>query len=163
MRSLAFLVLLAACGTPETSQPVAPEPMAEPTPVEPVAAEQGAAKMNVNSATKAELMRIPGMTDRMVSEFEEYRPYVSISQFRREIGKYVDEATVASYEEHVFVPVHPNDSDAATLAQIDGIDMTTAEELVGKRPFESREAFIEAIREHTDAETHEATAKMIVW
>lgn len=37
----------------------------------------------------------------MVRKFEEYRPYVSIQQFRREIGKYVDEAMVAAYEQYV--------------------------------------------------------------
>ena len=27
----------------------------------------------------------------MAHEFEEYRPYVALAQFRREIGKYVDD------------------------------------------------------------------------
>jgi hypothetical protein len=37
----------------------------------------------------------------MAHEFEEYRPYSSIEQFRREIGKYVDEAEVARLEQYV--------------------------------------------------------------
>jgi hypothetical protein len=46
-------------------------------------------------------MTIPGMTARMVHEFEEYRPYTSLQQFRREIGKYVDENEVARLESYV--------------------------------------------------------------
>ena len=31
------------------------------------------------------------MGQRMLHEFKEYRPYKSMEQFRREIGKYVDD------------------------------------------------------------------------
>jgi len=44
---------------------------------------------------------IPGVGGRMAHEFEEYRPYSNIEQFRREIGKYVDEAEVARLEQYV--------------------------------------------------------------
>jgi hypothetical protein len=37
----------------------------------------------------------------MAHEFEEYRPYANIEQFRREIGKYVDEKEVARLEQYV--------------------------------------------------------------
>ncbi len=50
------------------------------------------------------LATIPNFGDRMVREFGEYRPYVSIQQFRKEIGKYVDAAQVAEYEKYVYVP-----------------------------------------------------------
>ena len=46
------------------------------------------------------IMLIPGMSGRMVHEFEEYRPYTSLEQFRREIGKYVDEEEVARLEQY---------------------------------------------------------------
>lgn len=57
--------------------------------------------INLNTATDAELMTIPGMGPRMLREFKEYRPYTSIEQFRREIGKYVDKAEVARFEQYV--------------------------------------------------------------
>ncbi len=41
------------------------------------------------------------MTSKMVHEFEEYRPYSSMEQFRREIGKYVDDDEVARLESYV--------------------------------------------------------------
>ena len=53
-------------------------------------------------------MLIPGMNNRMTHEFEEYRPYTSLEQFRREIGKYVDEDEVARLEQYVFVPLNLN-------------------------------------------------------
>ena len=37
----------------------------------------------------------------MAHEFEEYRPYTSMEQFRREIGKYVNEDEVARLERYV--------------------------------------------------------------
>ncbi|HKR08210.1 MAG TPA: helix-hairpin-helix domain-containing protein [Gemmatimonadaceae bacterium] len=59
--------------------------------------------INLNTATDAELMTIPGMGPRMLHEFKEYRPYTSIEQFRREIGKYVDKAEVARFEQYVTI------------------------------------------------------------
>lgn len=50
--------------------------------------------INLNTATRNDILLIPGVGDRMAHEFEEYRPYASIEQFRREIGKYVDEDEV---------------------------------------------------------------------
>jgi hypothetical protein len=40
----------------------------------------------------------------MAHEFEEYRPWTSVEQFRREIGKYVDKAEVARLEQYVSIP-----------------------------------------------------------
>ena len=57
--------------------------------------------VNLNSATREEIALIPGMTDRMVHEFEEYRPYDDMAEFDREIGKYVDEAEVARFHNYV--------------------------------------------------------------
>ena len=50
--------------------------------------------INLNTASDQEMMLIPGVGDRMVREFKEYRPWTSEAQFRREIGKYVDENEV---------------------------------------------------------------------
>ena len=59
------------------------------------------ARLDLNSASEAEILLIPGVGDRMAHEFEEYRPYIAIEQFRREIGKYVDEDEVARLEQYV--------------------------------------------------------------
>jgi DNA uptake protein ComE-like DNA-binding protein len=57
--------------------------------------------IDLNTATKEEIELIPGVGPRMRHEFEEYRPYTSMEQFRREIGKYVDAAEVARLERYV--------------------------------------------------------------
>jgi DNA uptake protein ComE-like DNA-binding protein len=147
--TLLLLVTLTACEpAPETT----PEETAadtstamlddEPAPAEPVE------KLNLNTATGEEFRTIPDVGDRMVHEFEEYRPYVSIQQFRQEIGKYVDEAQVAAYEAYVYVPIDRNESDAVTLQQIPGLTAAAAEELITGRPYDSNEAFLEKLGDY---------------
>jgi DNA uptake protein ComE-like DNA-binding protein len=60
--------------------------------------------IDLNKAADAEILLIPGVGNRMLREFKEYRPYTSIEQFRREIGKYVDDAEVARLELYVATP-----------------------------------------------------------
>jgi DNA uptake protein ComE-like DNA-binding protein len=58
-------------------------------------------RINLNTASDEEIMKIPGMGKRMLHEFKEYRPYKSIEVFRREIGKYVSKEEVARFERYV--------------------------------------------------------------
>lgn len=51
--------------------------------------------LNLNTASEADFMTIPGVGKRMAHEFEEYRPWKSQQQFQKEIGKYVNEKEVA--------------------------------------------------------------------
>jgi DNA uptake protein ComE-like DNA-binding protein len=51
--------------------------------------------VNLNTAAESDILLIPGVGNKMAHEFEEYRPYSSIEQFRREMGKYVDQEEVA--------------------------------------------------------------------
>ena len=57
--------------------------------------------IDLNKASREEIMLIPGMTRRMAHEFEEYRPYASLAQFDKEIGKYVDAAEVSRLRSYV--------------------------------------------------------------
>ena len=59
--------------------------------------------IDLNSASDAEILLIPGIGSRMLHEFKEYRPYTSMEQFRREIGKYVDREEVARLEKYVSI------------------------------------------------------------
>ena len=59
--------------------------------------------IDLNTASDAEILLIPGVGDRMLHEFKEYRPYDGIERFRREIGKYVDSTEVARFERYVRV------------------------------------------------------------
>ena len=115
---------------------------------------QGAtAKLNLNTASRDEfLAKVPNLGDRMVHEFEEYRPYKSIQQFRREMLKYVPQAKIDEYERYVFVPVDENAADAATLQQLPGLDEKEAAELAAGRPYASREAFVAKLAEKVSPE-----------
>jgi DNA uptake protein ComE-like DNA-binding protein len=59
--------------------------------------------IDLNAASKEEILLIPGVGPRMQHEFEEYRPYRSIERFRREIGKYVSPQEVARLERYVTI------------------------------------------------------------
>ena len=111
------------------------------------------AKLNLNTVTGDELLgTIPGFGNRMVREFQEYRPYISIQQFRQEIGKYVDDAQIAEYEKYVYVPISINDSDSATLQQIPGLDSTEADSVMASRPYASTDAFLAKLSEFVSAD-----------
>jgi DNA uptake protein ComE-like DNA-binding protein len=102
-----------------------------------------AAKLNLNTVTEDQLMStIPGFSARMVREFMEYRPYISIQQFRKEIGKYVDVDQVATYEQYVYVPIDVDQADAATLQQLPGVDAGIADQLIAGRPYGSSQPFL---------------------
>lgn len=57
--------------------------------------------IKLNTATDAEILTIPGLGQRMLHEFKEYRPYKSMEHFRREIGKYVSKQEVSRLERYV--------------------------------------------------------------
>ena len=59
--------------------------------------------INLNTASDADILTIPGVGKRMLHEFKEYRPYDNIEKFRREIGKYVDKNEVARLERYVTI------------------------------------------------------------
>lgn len=127
-----FLFMLVACNGTTTPSTDSTGPTANPP----------AQKLNLNEASDDEFLTIPDVGNRMVREFKEYRPYVSIAQFRREIGKYVSEEQVAAYEQYVFVPIDINHSDAETVMQLPGVDVTIADNLITARPYASTDDFL---------------------
>jgi DNA uptake protein ComE-like DNA-binding protein len=107
-------------------------------------------QIDLNSASESEVMLIPGMSQRMAHEFEEYRPYASLEQFRREIGKYVDEEEVARLEQYVFIPLRLNDAAEADLMTIPGMSKRMAHEFEEYRPYTSLEQFRREIGKYVD-------------
>jgi DNA uptake protein ComE-like DNA-binding protein len=53
--------------------------------------------LNLNTATEADFMTIPGAGKRFAHEFQEYRPWKSQAQFEKEIGKYTNEKEVRRF------------------------------------------------------------------
>jgi DNA uptake protein ComE-like DNA-binding protein len=114
--SLSALIAVGACtsksGTPadttaavDTTAAAATTTASTTTTATSSTAASGAAivPININTATDAEILKIPGVGPRMLHEFKEYRPWTSIAQFRREIGKYVDKAEVARLEQYIVI------------------------------------------------------------
>jgi hypothetical protein len=59
--------------------------------------------IDLNTASDADILTIPGSGPRLLREFKEYRPYKSMEQFRREMGKYWDAKEVARLERYVAI------------------------------------------------------------
>ena len=59
--------------------------------------------VNLNTATDADILSIPGAGPRMVREFKEYRPWKTKEQFEKEIGKYVGQKEVARLWRYVVI------------------------------------------------------------
>ena len=57
--------------------------------------------IDLNTASREEMLLVPGVGEKLAHEFEEYRPYRAMAQFRREIGKYVSDEEVARLERYV--------------------------------------------------------------
>ncbi|MGQ0766121.1 MAG: hypothetical protein ACT4OZ_10690 [Gemmatimonadota bacterium] len=91
--------------------------------------------INLNTASKEEMLMVPGVGERMLREFEEYRPYRSLAQFNREIGKYVNAAELARLESHVFVPLNINTAADADLLTIPGLGNRMLREFKEYRPY----------------------------
>lgn len=105
---------------------------------------------NLNTTAEDDFKMIPGVGDRMAHEFEEYRPYQSIAQFRKEIGKYVDEEEVARYENYVFVPVELNSASEEDIKALPGVGDRMAHEFEEYRPYENIEQFRKEIGKYVD-------------
>lgn len=108
------------------------------------------APINLNSASEEEMLLIPGMNGRMAHEFDEYRPYTSLEQFRREIGKYVDDAEVARLEQYVFVPLDLNSATEEDFASIPGVGSRMVHEFLEYRPYSDMEQFRREIGKYVD-------------
>lgn len=86
---------------------------------------------NLNAASDEQFLTVPGVGDKMLREFNEYKPYTNLAHFVREIGKYVDEQTINGYLDYVFVPVDPANVDADSLLQLPGMDEEKAATIAG--------------------------------
>lgn len=106
--------------------------------------------LNLNSASGDEIMLIPGMNNRMTHEFEEYRPYTSLDQFRREIGKYVDEDEVARLEQYVFIPLNLNSATRDDFATVPGASNRMVREFLEYQPYSDMDHFRREIGKYVD-------------
>lgn len=106
--------------------------------------------LNLNTASEEEFLMIPGVGEKMAHEFAEYRPYRKIAQFRREMGKYVDDEEIARYEQYVFVPVALNSATDEEILAIPGVGDRMLHEFKEYRPYRSMEQFRREIGKYVD-------------
>jgi DNA uptake protein ComE-like DNA-binding protein len=107
--------------------------------------------INLNTATAAEIMLIPGAGKRMAHEFEEYRPWKSYAQFDKEIGKYVDAKEVARLAQYTFIPLNLNTATEADFMTIPGAGKRMAHEFEEYRPWKTQAQFEKEIGKYVDA------------
>ena len=106
--------------------------------------------INLNTVSDEELGLVPGISRKMKHEFEEYRPYASIKQFQREIGKYVDDKEVARFEQYVFVPMDLNSASSDNFRSIPGMSRKMVHEFEEYRPYTSMQQFRNEIGKYVD-------------
>jgi DNA uptake protein ComE-like DNA-binding protein len=106
--------------------------------------------LNLNTASEAEILLIPGLGRRMAHEFEEYRPYKSYAQFRKEIGKYVDEKEVARLEQFTFIPIDLNSASDEDILTIPGLGRRMLHEFKEYRPYKNIEQFRKEIGKYVN-------------
>ena len=97
--------------------------------------------INLNTAPREEILMIPGLGPRMLREFLEYRPYKTLAQFQKEMGKYVDAKEVARLEQYVFVPIPLNTASDAEITSIPGLGPRMLREFKEYRPYRNIEQF----------------------
>ena len=108
--------------------------------------------INLNSASREEILLIPGVGNRMLREFLEYRPYAALAVFHREIDKYVDDAELARLEQYVFVPLDLNKASDADLLTIPGLGNRMLRVLKEYRPYDGIERFRREIGKYVSKE-----------
>ena len=106
--------------------------------------------INLNDVTTEEILLIPGVGDRMAHEFEEYRPYVDMAEFRREIGKYVDEDEVERLARYVYVPIDLNAATREEIMAVPGMTERMAHEFEEYRPYTDLDQFRREIGKYVD-------------
>ena len=97
--------------------------------------------VNLNTATREEILLIPGAGNRMAREFPEYRPWKTWAQFDKEIGKYVGQAETDRLKQYVFIPVNLNTATDEDILSIPGAGRRMVREFKEYRPWKTKEQF----------------------
>ena len=118
--------------------------------------------INLNTATAAEILLVPGAGKRMAHEFEEYRPWKTYAQFDKEIGKYVGAEKTAQLAQYTFIPVRLNTATDADILSIPGTGQRMVREFKEYRPWKSKEQFIKEIGKYVGAKEAERMWRYVV-
>jgi DNA uptake protein ComE-like DNA-binding protein len=97
--------------------------------------------VNLNTATRDEIVLIPGAGVRMAREFAEYRPWKTWAQFDKEISKYVGQAETDRLKQYVFIPINLNTATDEDILSIPNLGQRMLREFKEYRPWKSKEQF----------------------
>ncbi len=117
--------------------------------------------IDLNDVTDEEVLLIPGVGNRMRHEFEEYRPYVALAQFHREIGKYVDADELARLEQYVYVRIDLNTASDEAILSIPGIGNRMRHEFEEYRPYSAMAQFRREMAKYVDDDEVERMARYV--
>jgi DNA uptake protein ComE-like DNA-binding protein len=118
--------------------------------------------INLNTATAAEILLVPGAGKRMAHEFEEYRPWKTYAQFDKEIGKYVGAEKTAELAQYTFIPVKLNTATDADILSIPGTGQRMVREFKEYRPWKSKEQFLKEIGKYVGTKDAERMWRYVV-
>ena len=118
--------------------------------------------INLNTATAAEILLVPGAGKRMAHEFDEYRPWKTYAQFDKEIGKYVGADQTARLAQYTFIPVKLNTATDADILSIPGAGQRMVREFKEYRPWKTKEQFIKEIGKYVGAKEAERMWRYVV-
>jgi DNA uptake protein ComE-like DNA-binding protein len=97
--------------------------------------------INLNTATRDEILLIPGIAQKMAHEFDEYRPWKTWAQFDKEIGKYVGKEETDRLKQYVFIPVNLNTATDEDIMSIPGAGQKMVHEFKEYRPWKTKAQF----------------------
>ncbi len=117
--------------------------------------------IDLNDVTNEEILLIPGVGNRMLHEFEEYRPYIALPQFHREIGKYVDDEELARLAQYVYVRIDLNSASEAEILSIPGVGPRMQHEFEEYRPYAAMAQFSREIGKYVDDEEVDRLARYV--
>jgi DNA uptake protein ComE-like DNA-binding protein len=118
--------------------------------------------INLNTATRDEILLIPGAGARMAREFAEYRPWRTFGQFDKEIGKYVGADETARLAQYTFIPIRLNGGSDDDILSIPGVGPRMLREFKEYRPWKTMAQFDKEIGKYVDAKEVTRLARYVV-
>ena len=110
--------------------------------------------INLNTATREEILLVPGAGTRMAREFAEYRPWRNWAQFDKEIGKYVGQEATDKLKQYCFIPINLNTATDEDFLTIPGAGARMVREFKEYRPWKTKAQFDKEIGKYVgDKET----------
>jgi len=97
--------------------------------------------LNLNTATSEEILLVPKIARRMTIEFPEYRPWKTVEQFDRQIGKYVGQGETDRLKQYVFIPLDLNTATDEQFLTIPDMARRMLIEFKEYRPWKTKAQF----------------------